>query len=187
MKTGFIGIAFLFILPSVISCGPPQPPASTGSWKARFNEVLPLLGHRNWIVVADKAFPQQPSAGIEYINTNEPLLQVLEYVTGEIKRSGHVKPVFYRDRELNYIPGAESTGIQQLREQSAKLLSGAPVHTMLHDSVFARLAGASEQFKVVVLKTNELIPYSSVLLELDCAYWNGEKEAALRERMAGHP
>lgn len=41
----------------------------------------------------------------------------------------------------------------------------------------------SAMFKVLVLKTTEVIPYSSVFIELDCKYWSAEQEKALREKM----
>jgi hypothetical protein len=43
---------------------------------------------------------------------------------------------------------------------------------------------ASKLFKVMVLKTNETIPYSSVFIELDCKYWSGENEILLRDKLA---
>ena len=55
--------------------------------------------------------------------------------------------------------------------------------SILHDSVFTKLDEASKLFKIVVLKTNETIPYTSVFLQLDCSYWNAEKEKQLREKM----
>ncbi|WP_449438014.1 hypothetical protein [Pedobacter steynii] len=55
---------------------------------------------------------------------------------------------------------------------------------MLHDSVFRKLDTESKLFKVLVIKTNETIPYTSVFLQLDCAYWNGEKEKQLRDALS---
>src|SRR5580698_9817533 len=40
-------------------------------WKQQLDRELPLLGHRNWILVVDKAFPMQTSPGMEVINTDE--------------------------------------------------------------------------------------------------------------------
>jgi len=45
------------------------PPAPRPAWRATLDDRLPLLGHRNWIVVADSAYPWQASAGIETIVT----------------------------------------------------------------------------------------------------------------------
>ena len=36
----------------------------TAGWKSFLRQELPILGHRNWIVIADSAYPAQNSAGI---------------------------------------------------------------------------------------------------------------------------
>ena len=40
-------------------------------------------------------------------------------------------------------------------------------------------------FNVLLLKTDLVIPYTSVFLQLDCGYWNAEKEARLRDLISG--
>lgn len=158
-------------------------------WKTQFDQKLPLLGHRNWIVIADKAFPEQNAAGIEVINTNENLLPVLKYVLQQVKTSGHVKPIIYQDKELQFITESQAKGVELFRLEAEKLLgmenkaSQLQPQTILHDAVFAKLDEASKLFKIVVLKTNETIPYTTVFLQLDCSYWNAEKEKQLREKM----
>ncbi len=156
-------------------------PAAT--WKTAFDQQLPLLGHRNWIIIADKAFPQQNAAGMETINTGENLLPVLKYVLQQVNASAHVKPIIYRDKELNFITEELAGGAGRFIKESGLLFNGQPVQTILHDSVFTQLSQASKLFKILVLKTNETIPYSSVFLQLDCAYWNAAKEASLRRSM----
>ena len=42
---------------------------------------------------------------------------------------------------------------------------------------------ASKLFKTLVIKTNQVIPYSSVFIELDCDYWSRDKEKQLRQLM----
>lgn len=34
-------------------------------WKTALNRELPILGHRNWVVVADSAYPSQTAPGKE--------------------------------------------------------------------------------------------------------------------------
>lgn len=159
------------------------------NWKPQFDQKLPLLGHRNWIVIADKAFPEQNAAGIEVINTNENLLPVLKYVLQQVEASGHVKPVIYQDKELQFITESQAKGVTSFRLESEKLIKKGNTslelqpQTILHEAVFAKLDEASKLFKIVVLKTNETIPYTSVFLQLDCSYWNAEKEKKLREKM----
>ena len=159
------------------------------NWKPQFDQKLPLLGHRNWIVIADKAFPEQNAAGIEVINTNENLLPVLKYVLQQVEASGHVKPVIYQDKELQFITESQAKGVTSFRLESEKLIKKGNTslelqpQTILHEAVFAKLDEASKLFKIVVLKTNETIPYTSVFLQLDCSYWNAEKGKKLREKM----
>ncbi len=167
-----------------------QTDTASREWKHRFNQTLPLLGHRNWIIVADKAFPQQNSAGMEVINTDEGLLPVLKYILQQINASAHVKPIIYRDKELQFITEEQSKGVGSFRTESEKFLNmgqtalGVQAHTILHDSIFTKLDEASKLFKVLVLKTSETIPYTSVFLKLDCAYWNADKEEQLRKNMS---
>jgi len=185
-------LGMLFVM--VLSCNqsktndPKQIDDANNNWKIQFDQKLPLLGHRNWIVIADKAFPEQNAAGIEVINTNENLLPVLKYVLQEVNSSSHVKPIIYRDKELQFIIESQAKGVTAFRLESEKLMhadreSALQLRTILHDSVFAKLDEASKLFKILVLKTNETIPYTSVFMQLDCSYWNGEKEKQLREKM----
>mgnify|MGYP001208102173 CR=1 FL=1 len=152
-------------------------------WTHEFEKVLPLLGHRNWILVVDKAYPYQSAPGITTIDTQMPLPIALEKVVAAIKASTHVKPIFYTDKELGFISEDMAPGVGAFRKQLSRILAGAQTQTMLHDSVFAKLAEAAKLFNVVILKTEGLIAYSSVFIELDCAYWSAEKEKALREKM----
>jgi hypothetical protein len=35
-------------------------------------------------------------------------------------------------------------------------------------------------FSILIIKSTMTIPYTSVFIELDCGYWDGEREATLR-------
>lgn len=155
----------------------------TDNWKKQLNLQLPLLGHRNWILVVDKAFPAQNAAGIVTINTGEALLPVLQYTLEQIKSSTHVKPLIFTDKELNYITVAQVPEIEKFKTKLFEIIPKEQAQTMLHDSVFVKIAKASELFRIVVLKTEQVIPYSSVFLQLDCKYWPAENEKLLRESM----
>ena len=149
------------------------------NWTDEFDRLLPLLGHRNWILVTDKAYPWQSAPGITTLYTESALPDVLAHVIRRIEAHGHVKPVFYTDRELAFVPGAEA-----FRQELARVLAGARTQTLLHDSVFAKLDQAAKLFNVVVLKTDCALAYSSVFIELDCGYWDAERETALRSVLA---
>jgi len=156
----------------------------SNNWETLLSEELPLLGHRNWILVVDKAFPAQNAPGIQVVNTCEELLPVLKYTLDQISQSTHVKPIIYTDKELNFITPELEPGIEPFKNSLQEVLKGADVQTILHDSVFMKIDEASKLFKVLVLKTEGTIAYSSVFLNLDCKYWTGEKENALRQAMS---
>ena len=158
-------------------------PSKETEWKSEFKEQLSLFGHRNWILVVDKAFPAQNAEGIITLDTGKDLLDVLSCVMEEIDNSTHVKPIVYKDKELDYIKKDQITGIDNYRKSLNSAIGKYKPQVLLHDSVFGKIDEASKLFNVMVLKTNMVIPYSSVFIELDCKYWTGDKEEALRESM----
>lgn len=152
-------------------------------WTQEFDRLLPLLGHRNWILVVDKAYPYQSAPGITTLDTQVSLPDALARVVAALDKSTHVKPVFYTDRELDFITDAMAPGVDAHRHEVARILAGAQTQTLLHDSVFAKLDQAAKLFHVVVLKTECTLAYSSVFIELDCKYWCAENEKALRNAL----
>ncbi len=46
------------------------------------------------------------------------------------------------------------------------------------------MTDAQRSFEVLVIRTSTALPYTSVFLELQPGYWDGESEARLRERMS---
>lgn len=158
---------------------------SEKDWKAKFNERLPLLGHRNWILIVDKAYPEQTTTGVETINTDEDLLTVLKYVKAGIDSSKHVNAEVFTDKELGFITPKQVPAIVGLRD-SLNAILGNNRSSIPHDSVFVKIDAATKLFKVLVLKTNQTIPYSSVFIRLNCAYWDGKREKELRDSIALH-
>lgn len=161
----------------------PAPAQTEKSWQKSLDEDLNLLGHRNWILVVDKAFPEQSSPGMKYLYVEEDLLPTLEYVLEQVEASSHVKPIIYQDKELSYITEDQVNGIDTFRSEAEKVLAGKEVNTLLHDEVFQLLDESSSLFRVLVIKTSGTLPYTSVFLQLDCSYWNADQENALREAM----
>lgn len=154
------------------------------NYREELAKVLPLLGHRNWILVVDKAYPLQSSQGIQYINSGEELIPALKNVFELLSTSTHVKPIVYLDKELSCMDDTLSPGAEQLKKELAELTQGWDVQQIMHDDVFAKLDAASKLFNVVVIKTESLIPYTSVFIELDCGYWSSDREQNLRSRLA---
>jgi hypothetical protein len=42
----------------------------------------------------------------------------------------------------------------------------------------------AQTFRVLIIKTELTIPYTSIFFELDCGYWSAEAEQRLRQSMA---
>lgn len=152
-------------------------------WEKELSALLPMLGHRNWILVVDKAFPLQSSQNMIYIDTGKPLADVLEHTLKSISVAGHISSVIYTDRELGYMSDDLCPGSEKLKDRIV-FAAGGDNKSIPHEDIFKKIDGAAELFKVLVLKTETLIPYSSVFIELDCGYWDGDKEARLRSLMA---
>lgn len=161
-----------------------KPEADT--WQSELKKELPLLGHRNWIVVADSAYPAQNSPGIRTIVTHASQVQVLKEVLGELSKAKHVMPNVFLDKELSFVPESEARGVTAYRKDLANLLKGKPTKTMLHEDIIKNLDEAGKTFRVLLLKTDFTVPYTSVFFQLDCAYWGPEKEGKLRKLMDGN-
>ena len=61
-------------------------------WHIKLNQELPLLGHRNWIMIVDSAYPLQVSPGVETIETNDDLPHVTRVVLDTLDHSIHLAP-----------------------------------------------------------------------------------------------
>ena len=161
----------------LFSCAPKE-----SSWSDEFESMLPLLGHRNWIVVADMAYPLQSGDGITTIYADEDYLDVLAKVKGAIDAAPHVYPHIWRDRELGFIDESLMPGIDAIKAGAEKIL-GSEAQSVAHEALIKRLDEAGGLFKVVIIKTPLTIPYTTVFFELDCDYWNAEKAAILNQKM----
>ena len=157
--------------------------ADTQTWLVKLQSLLPLLGHRNWILITDSAYPFQNSSGIETVFTEQNHLTVLETVFHLIEDSMHVRAEVLLDQELEYVNELDAPGIGQYRTALYSLFENCDVMIEPHEDIIRRIDLAGQTFKVLLLKTTMTIPYTSVFLRLDCAYWNDAAEERLRQRL----
>ena len=157
--------------------------AATPDWNKRLSGAMPLLGHRNWILVVDSAYPLQTAPGIETIETNAAQLEVARAVLDEIEKSIQVRPVVYMDAELPFIPDSDAPGASAYRRDIAELLRKYPVQSQPHEKLISDIDEAGKTFHILVLKTNMTIPYTSLFIRLDCKYWSADQEKNLRTKM----
>lgn len=145
--------------------------------------LLAEYGHRNWIVIADAAYPSQSAPGITTVVTGEDHLEVVDQVLSMIGEAPHVRPVIMVDKELGYLTDREVPGIESYQQDLHALLGAQDYSSMLHEEIIHQLDEASSLVKVLILKTEMVMPYTSVFIQLDCGYWGSDDEAKLREKM----
>jgi D-ribose pyranose/furanose isomerase RbsD len=154
-------------------------------WKAKLSDDITRFGHRNWIVVADSAYPLQTSPGIETMVVDADQLTVVGQVIDDLEKAKHVRPIVYTDSELSFVPEQDAKGVGAYREALAKLLSSQSDHqTLPHEQILQKLDEAGKSFKILIIKTPLTIPYTSVFFQLDCGYWSSDAEQRLRAAMA---
>ena len=152
-------------------------------WRQAVDEQLPALGHRNWIVVADSAYPRQSAPGINTIYTGADHLETLRTVLQKLDAAEHVTPVILLDAELKHVAEKDAPGVQAYRRELRSMLEGEQIKTMNHEDIIRELDEGSKLFNILLLKTDLTIPYTSVFLQLDCKYWSAEKEMRLRKAL----
>jgi hypothetical protein len=152
-------------------------------WEEILKDRLQLYGHRNWLVIADSAYPAQSRQAIETIVADEEQTAVLERTFTVLRGCKHIKPNIYTDEEMRFVREEDAPGIRSYREKLGNLLAGYDLRALPHEDIIEKLDGAGELFRVLVVKTNLRILYTSVFFELDCGYWNAQAEKQLRGAM----
>lgn len=153
------------------------------NWKAKLQTELPRLGHRNWIVVADAAYPLQTAPGIETICADADQVTVVKEVLAALAKTKHVKPTIYTDTEMKFVAEKNAPGIGAYRDALAKILANQPVQALPHEQIIGKLDEAGKTFKVLLIKTPLTLPYTSVFFQLECGYWNAAAEKELRDAL----
>jgi hypothetical protein len=157
------------------------PALHAADWKRTLQEEIPLLGHRNWIVIADSAYPWQVSPGVQTMETGKGQLEVTRAVLDALSKTKHVRPVIMTDSELPFVPEKDAPGITAYRASLGELLRNQTAQSLPHEQIIRKLDEAGKTFHVLLLKTNHTQPYTSVFLQLECGYWNPSAEKHLRE------
>jgi L-fucose mutarotase/ribose pyranase (RbsD/FucU family) len=153
-------------------------------WKVTLEKQLPLFGHRNWLVIADAAYPAQSRPGIETHLSGESQQATIECVLANLGVCRHLRPIIHVDQELELVDEKDAPGVDSYRLWLRTALDGFTVSSDSHEEIIAKLDRAAQMFSVLVIKSTMTIPYTSVFIELDCGYWNAESEARLRSAIS---
>lgn len=155
----------------------------SSTWEDVLKDRLQLFGHRNWLVIADSAYPAQSRQGVETIVADEEQATVLAKTFAILHECKHIKATIYTDRELTLVSEEDAPGITSYQKQLTELLKGYEVRALPHEEIICRLDRVGEMFRVLLVKTKMRIPYTSVFFELQCGYWNAQAEDRLRAAM----
>ena len=153
------------------------------NWEEILKDRLAIFGHRNWIVIADSAYPAQSSHGVETIVAGGEQIVVLAKAFGLLSEYNHIKPTIYTDQELNFVSEEDACGVTSYRERLQQIFRDQDVHVFPHEEIISRLDRSGQMFRVLIIKTDMCIPYTSVFFELECGYWNAQSEGRLRTAM----
>lgn len=171
---------FLWFLTLLISgCGW----GTRDGWQGAIDHQIGQLGYRNWIVLAESSFPAHSRPGTRQVNTYQSIPVVLDEVLRSLEKTEHLRPKIYLPSEMMMVENDFAPGMDEYRTQLKTALHGHETIEMEHASIVTLMQDAQKSFDVLVLRTNSALPYSSVFLELQPGYWDGESEARLRERM----
>jgi len=166
----------------ILSCSKPGQ-SDLADWKTELTETIEVFGHRNWIVIADAAYPEQSNPAIQTITIDTKQLEAVEFVSQLIEKASHVCANIFVDKEMAFVPEENAKGIEAYRTQLHQILAGKNVKTLLHEDIIRELDTSSKLFNVLIIKTDLAIPYTSVFFQLECGYWNADAEADLRKVM----
>jgi hypothetical protein len=142
---------------------------------------LKVMGHRNWVVIADMAYPQQSNPAIETIYMGGNQVDTVNLLLKMIDAAPHVRPVVYTDTELTSVDNTDAPGIDAYRDKLKAVLGERPVKSLPHEEIIGRLDESAKLFNVLILKTDMTLPYTSVFIELECGYWSDASEKRLRK------
>ncbi|MGM0376687.1 MAG: RbsD/FucU domain-containing protein [Bacteroidota bacterium] len=184
-------ILFIFIcMMLMLSCTAPKQEkqiaenrSNLPNWKLELEQTLKLFGHRNWIVIADAAYPKQSNPAIQTTTIDATQLEAVRFVNQLIENSSHVDANIFIDKEMAFVPEKNAKGIESYRAALDQILAGKDVTTMLHEDIISELDASAELFNVLIIKTGLSLPYTSVFFQLECGYWNNDAEKRLRDVM----
>ncbi len=107
----------------------------------------------------DMAYPMQAKEGITVWFADEPYKDVIAYVKRSIENSPHV----YQDEELSILNEDLCRGITAFKQDCAHIFGHTSVRKMAHEQLMAKLDDVSENFQVLIIKTNWILPYTTLV------------------------
>lgn len=155
-------------------------------WLGTLRHELSHLGARNWVVVAEAAFPIHSRRGLRVIELDGKIPDVVDAVERVIEEKCHLKPRIYVATEAASVPYDYAPGIKLYRKELEMALHGRETVQLDHKMLLRMLGNVNQTYRVLVIKTRTALPYTSVFMEMGSGYWDAESESALREVIDKH-
>jgi D-ribose pyranose/furanose isomerase RbsD len=152
-------------------------------WRGEANNQLGKLGYRNWIVISEASLPAQNRPGIHQITATAEIPEVVDYVLRTMEQTENVRPRVYVTREMRAVENNFAPGMDTYREALKKSLHAHETTELDQQALLTLMEDANRTLDVLVIRTQTALPYSSIFMELQPGYWDGESEARLRERI----
>ena len=152
-------------------------------WRGEANNQLGKLGYRNWILISEASLPAQNHNGIHQISATAEIPAVVDYVLRTMEQTENVRPRIYVTREMRSVENNFAPGMDAYRDALKKSLHGHETTELDQQALLALMEDANRSLDVLVIRTQTALPYSSIFMELQPGYWDGESEAHLRERI----
>jgi L-fucose mutarotase/ribose pyranase (RbsD/FucU family) len=168
------------------SCAGPAAPVEP-AWKEPLRQNIHTLGYRNWVVIADASFPAHSRRGVRVTFIDAEIPEVADAVLQILEETETLQPRVYVPREMRQIENQYAPGIEEFRPKLETALHGRIATELEQSSLMTLLEDATRTFDVLVIKTRTALPYTSVFLELQHGYWDGEAEMILRGKLKPSP
>lgn len=142
---------------------------------------IKVLGQRNWVVIAEAAFPVQSRQGIKVMSVDADIPELVESVELVIEETHHVKPRIYVTTEIDQVSYDYAPGVKNYQKELKAALHEREVIRLDHEMLLQMLKTTTKDYQVLVIKSRTALPYSSVFMELGSGYWDNESESILRD------
>ena len=152
-------------------------------WAKAIEQEVKKMGTANWIVVAEPAFPSLSRKGVTTITTPAGTATALDVVLQSRDSQGHAKPYVYVTRESKMLSERYAPGVNGFNKRLKEVLRGREARELDSAALELLVKDAQKNYRILVIKSQTTLPYTSVFIELDTGYWDGEAETALRKQL----
>lgn len=137
------------------------------------------------VVIADAAFPAMSHAGITTVPMAVGSIEALKDVLASSSAYGHIAPRVWVDRELMQLTEAQVPGIERFRARLQEAAGSVPIDgSLTQDDLRSRIREVAGTHRVIVIKTPNRLPFSTICIEFDHGNWTQDQDSLLRSQMS---